>query len=277
MLRYEDFLSKIKDSKECGRYITGICPFHSDSSPSLLVFRDGWFRCLGCNRNGNWKTLWNKLSGQNIIVRSERHTAWNAPRINGDLAELTYQAHLDLVNFSTLQWYLQDRGLEGRIETNELGYMDGWYTIPVYSDGNFVTTVFRAAPHIQEATKLRYWCKHVPVPFIPDQHLVKTSDELYVVYGIFDALTLADLRFPVITSTSGKDTFNPEWLDSYRKRIYIVPDKGEEASAYSLAAHLGWRGKVLQLEFPQGKKDCNGFYEIGKGDMLATQLRNKEK
>jgi hypothetical protein len=271
-VKYKDFLNKLNRAHEYERYISGMCPFVEHHNEAMLVFADGWFRCLGCGRHGSWEQLWNKLSGQQIVIRPEGKTAWKPPIVN---EELCYQAHMDLIQFSSYQWYLEQRGLEGRIDVNELGYYEGWYTIPVKTaDGDFITAVLRSAPHVQNTMGQRYMCRHVPVPFVPDHNLVHKSDYLFVVYGIFDALTLADLRFPVMTSTSGKDTFNPEWLNPWRKRIFIIPDLGEESTAYGLASQLDFRGKVINLEYPLHVKDCNGFYETGRGDLLRRQLLN---
>jgi len=274
-IQYKDFLVKLDKATEYSKYIAGMCPFQEHHNQAMLVFADGWFKCLGCGRHGNWKQLWNKLNGQNIVIRPDAKVEWKGPHRLDNLEDVCYQAHLDIMQFSSYQWYLEDRGLQDRIEINELGYYEGWYTIPVKSeDGNFITAVFRSSPLVQQATGLRYVCKHVPIPFIPDHLTVRNSNVLFVCYGILDALTLADMRFPVMTSTAGKDTFNPEWLDNYRKKIFIIPDKGEEDTAYALASQLDFRGKVLNLEYPDGIKDCNGFYEKKKGEALRRQLEN---
>lgn len=241
----------------------------------MLVFKDGWFRCLGCGRNGNWVSLWNKLNGQPLHITPENRTAFAGPPIHDleSLEHVCYQAHADLIQFSSFQWYLEMRGLAGRIETNEIGYIKGWYTFPVRDrNGIFQTAVLRAAPHVQEVTGFRYWCRSSPLPYVPDWHLYTTRSVLFVVYGILDALTLSELRFPVVTSTAGNNTFHAEWLDDFRHSIYIIPDKGEEEQALKLASQLGWRGNVLRLEFPPDIKDANGFIERGREDDLKRQL-----
>jgi hypothetical protein len=274
-LRYEDFMDVLPMAKEYDRYIQGLCPFHEDSSPSLLVFRDGFWRCLGCNRSNTWIILWNKLKGQPVKVRRDRAIGWRGPNTTeyDSLESLCYQAHLDILQFSSYQWYMEQRGLEGRIEINEIGYHQGWYTIPVTDeDGKFITCVFRASPPVQQVSGERYWVSHAPVPFVPDWRRFKSEKRVFVVYGMLDALTLADLQLPAMTSTAGQGKFNPEWLDKIRRPIYIVPDLGEEKSAIDLAKNLGWRGNVVYLDYPKGVKDPNGFFEQGKRDPLYKQL-----
>jgi hypothetical protein len=276
VLSYEDMMAACSVSQTYGHYFLTICPFHEDQDPSLMVFKDGWFRCLGCDRSGSWKTLWNKLHGQPVQLMPERRIAWNTPRVDAeDLETLCYDAHDDLLQFPSLGWYLEIRGIQDRIEVNELGYWDGWYTIPVKDrHGNFITAILRSAPHIQEATGLRYWCHHTPVPFCPDWNLVERNDYLYVVYGAIDALVLADLRLPVMTSSAGKDSFRPEWLDDQRKEIIIIPDKplNEVESAKTLAGKLGWRGRVRVLDYPEGLKDCADYYKAGRKEELQSLL-----
>lgn len=275
MITYDDFRAVLPNAHEYENYLLDRCVFHDDSEPSLLIFKDGWWRCLGCNKWGGWILLWNKLKGQPVIVHSEKKIGWRGPDIRGfdNLEDLSYQAHLDLMQFSNFKWYLEQRGLEGRIETNELGYHEGWYTIPVTNrEGRFVTTVFRAAPHVQKVSGERYWAHSAPVPYVPDWLRFERSKTVFVVYGMFDALTLAELGLPVMTSTAGQGKFQPEWLDDYRKQIIILPDEGEELSAIELQKALGWRGKMVRLSFPHGKKDPNGFFEVGRGEDLYKQL-----
>lgn len=273
----DDIVSRLEQVQVFDKYVSALCVFHSDSKPSMLVFKDGWFRCLGCGRNGRWVTLWNKLQGQPVNVMPERRTSWDTPvKRQEDLEEVCYQAHADVMQFSSFKWYMEMRGLQDRIEVNEIGYVRGWYSFPVRNrEGAFQTAVFRAAPHVQVVTGLRYWCASTPTMYVPDWHKVRSSGRIFVVFGILDALTLADLRLPVVTSTAGNLTFNSAWLDEYRGRIYIIPDKGEHNAAMSLANKLGWRGKIINLDYPVGIKDPNGYFENGKRELLEKSIQQE--
>ena len=71
-----------------------------------------------------------------------------------------------------------------------------------------------------------------------------------VVYGMMDALVLSSLRFPTVTTTGGSKSFDPAWLDHWRKKVIIVPDEeGDDRAASDLAAQLGWRAKILRLPY----------------------------
>lgn len=279
MIEYNDFLSALSGAREYGNYISGLCPFHSDNTPSLLIFPDGWFRCLACNRHGNWKTLWNKLKGQSVVVRQEVNTKWKGPGVHpNDAEEICWQSHMDLMNFSSFRWYLEMRGVSEMIEPCELGYYNGWYTIPVRDEaGHFQTAVYRAAPHVQGATGLRYWSQGAPQIYVPDWHLFNSRKYMVVVFGMIDAIALAYMRQPVCTVTSGKDLFNAEWLERYKKSIYVIPDKGEYASAMKLTKELDWRGNIIYLDYPDGMKDPADFASQGKLPELELILNNTIK
>lgn len=95
---------------------------------------------------------------------------------------------------------------------------------------------------------------------------------MYVVFGMIDALTLSELRLPVVTSTGGAQSFRPQWLENYRKPILVIPDKGEGRAARRLAGGLDWRGKVKTLDYPGDFKDPNDYIAAGRGESLLKEL-----
>jgi len=52
-----DIVSIIESSgvelKRSGKNYVGLCPFHSEKTPSFTVFDDGGFYCFGCHENGD--------------------------------------------------------------------------------------------------------------------------------------------------------------------------------------------------------------------------------
>ncbi len=279
-IQYDDFLHRMPGAVDKGRYIVAVCPFHVDSSPSLLIFPDGFFHCLAasCSRSGTWKTLMNKMSGQPVQVYKETRIHYSSPgRILeeefGDRETGAYQAYLNLEKFTTFQWYLEMRGLADAIPIHEIGYHQGWYIFPVRDhEYKFQNVIFRAAPHVQFALDgVRYWADGKPTMYVPDWHLLDKGDYIIMVFGIMDALTLNKFRYPVVTPTHGH-TFDPNWLNAYRKPIYVIPDRGEEKAALKLVSGMGWRGKMVRLEYPTGMKDANDFLKEGREKELLAQL-----
>lgn len=275
-IKFEDFKSLLEKVQVYEKYYAALCPFHPDSHPSLLVFKDGWFSCRACNKRGTWKTLWNKLNGMEVQIRPEAKTNWKGPDLEGlDPHELAYRANDDLMNFDTFGWYLEMRGLKNRIEQQMLGYWNGWYTIPMFDRyREFQNVAFRAAPHVQQTSGMRYWCRGAPVLYVPDWKLVRESKYILITYGLLDALTLTEMRYPAGSPSNGKDSFNTEWMNDLRVMTYIVPDQDEEESARRHAKELGWRGKVILMDWHDGLKDINDLYLHDRKE-LEVQLLEK--
>lgn len=271
-LIYEDLMNAAEKVQKYERYFLCLCPFHDDSKPSCMVFRDGWFRCLGCNRHGSWSSFWNKLKGQDVRIRPEVETNWRGPDLEGlDPHEVAYTAYDYMSEFPSLAWYLELRGLEGRIEPAMLGYWNGWYTVPMFdSERSYLNTVYRAAPHVQETQGMRYWYKGEPHLYVPDWKLVKDNKYLVITYGIFDALTLAELRIPAATPSNGQESFKYEWLDDLRRVTYFWPDQGEENAARHHARELGWRGNVIYADWPSYCKDINDLHVKGHDSYILS-------
>lgn len=277
-LNLDDFMEVLPQARRFDHYVSGICPFHEDRKPSLLVFDDGWFRCLGCSRSGNHEYLWSQLKTHAPSFAPAERTRWKAPRLpkrKEAVDDLIWQAHQTLLDIPSRGWYLQNRGLEGRIIPCKLGWFDGWVTVPIFDSGDEpLGVVLRAGPHIQKVSGERFIQPQgqKPLLYVPDWKLLGDSKGLIVVYGLFDALTLAELRVPSCTTTGGKGVFPSEWLDFYRGRITIVPDAGEDEDARELASKLGWRGRVLMIDYPNKCKDANDMLMRGHRKALLGAL-----
>jgi len=49
--------------KKTGRRLTGLCPFHKESTPSFFIFPDHHFHCYGCGEHGDTIAFLMKLKG----------------------------------------------------------------------------------------------------------------------------------------------------------------------------------------------------------------------
>jgi len=283
-VEFDDIVDSLDQVRDHGRYSSARCVFHSpDNHPSMLVFKDGYYRCLSCGASGGLTQLQRALNGW-VPPAVSNKADWHSPLLPNDLYsqdELCNDSHDVLRRHEDpLAWYLKERGIFDRILPQYIGYYNGWYTIPMLSDKkDFLGMVARAGSHIQHTTGSRYSIPHGQrsILYIPDHVIVRDSDYLVAVYGIIDALSLRQLGIPSCTGSSGKDSLKPEMLDEYRKQIIILPDKGEEDTARKLASRLGWRGKVLVLDYPDGCKDPNDLLVKGHSQWLISQINRKRK
>ena len=62
-----------------------------------------------------------------------------------------------------------------------------------------------------------------------------------------------------ISTTCGM-RMDVSYLDDIRKQIIFIPDQGEESEAQKFASKMGWRGKVMICNYPEGAKDVSDIF-----------------
>ena len=48
-----EVISDYVNLKQAGKNYKGLCPFHSEKTPSFSVSPEGFFYCFGCKESGN--------------------------------------------------------------------------------------------------------------------------------------------------------------------------------------------------------------------------------
>lgn len=259
-----------------GRYFTTLCPYHDDQSPSLNVYPDGAV-CLSavCRKRVSLSQLLRKVAPLNRNTTQteskQRLIRWESIP---DLSSLCQESHNYLLANPSQGHYLKQRGLEPCIRWNQLGYWNGWITIPVLSAaGQFQGAVFRATPSMQAATGVRYLTPpgQPRLIYTPNYGINDLDDYVYLVFGIFDALALECLEEPVITSTNIRGLRASD-LEHVRKIIIVIPDKGEEDKARDLVSGLDWRGQLKLLPYGPNLKDSADYLQAGYSKKLGKLL-----
>lgn len=263
-------MEHLQGARRYERYVAALCPFHDDTSPSMLVFRDG-YTCKACGAHGLPAHLMKSLGARALVPVVEKPTYY--PTIDASLTneQLVRSANRVLSGTPGLQDYLIRRKVERAISLYGLGYLEGWYTVPVRDrEGVCQQVIFRAGPWIQAETGTRFYQRRGQKIslYVPDWSLLQPGRTLFIVFGLFDALTLALLRYPVCSATAGKDLFKPEWISFWEGPVVIIPDKMEETEAYQLASKLGWRGHVYLPSYPDNCKDPN---DLAQHDLTALE------
>jgi len=271
-----------------GHYFTSVCPFHH-SIPvraSMFVYPDG-YRCASCSAYGTLDYLNKSLNGLRVSHITTEEVVDEKPewskylKEHGSYRAAATHAYRIIQEFPVLGNYFADRGLGNIIKAGKVGYIDGWYSFPIFDeDNNFVDWVLRASQHKTTTTKYavrpRLNKRDVFSLYAADWDLVNSSNELYVPFGMLDMWTLHLCGFPAATGLLGK-SHKSEWFDGIRKPIYLIPDLGEESEAYKFAKQLGWRGRVLRLAYPKYCKDPNDILKMyGKDEVILKIQESKE-
>lgn len=144
-----DFVSRHVHLQKSGRYFKGLCPFHTEKTPSFFVFPDNQrWHCFGCNRGGDiftfamelegmdFRTALEELARQAGVQLRERtpqeiQAESEADRLRELLTEAVSYYHTLLMTApqaGPARAYLRERGFTREtVETFQLGYsLDSW-------------------------------------------------------------------------------------------------------------------------------------------------------
>jgi len=133
--------------KKAGRTFKGLCPFHSEKTPSFIVFPDkGNYHCFGCGANGDVFTFVMKTENldfaETLKLLAARTGVELKPRVSGDGAAPFRSLLVDLLEQATVFYqqalrrpdaqpardYLERRGINAAtIDQFRLGWSsDRW-------------------------------------------------------------------------------------------------------------------------------------------------------
>jgi len=144
-----DFVRRYVELQKSGRYFKGLCPFHTEKTPSFYVFPDNQrWHCFGCNRGGDvfnfvmehegmdFRGALEELARQTGVQLRERspqemQAESEADRLRSLLEDATEYYHALLLSApqaAGARAYLRDRGFKmSTVETFRLGYaMESW-------------------------------------------------------------------------------------------------------------------------------------------------------
>ena len=169
--------------------------------------------------------------------------------------------------------YLTNRGISPDVQTKlGIGFLDDWHTFPILNPKRkLIGAVARKgednpsdAKYVVPSGQNPNWL------YVPDWNRIKNNKTIYLTFGILDAISLYICGVASMSTLSGQ-RLQPEALNHIRKLIYFIPDRGEEDAAHKIASKLGWRGKVMKVNWPENSKDCNDLF-IKHDDRLKSAL-----
>lgn len=258
MNKLDKLEGKLDRVKRYENYLLSLCPFHDDHNPSFLVYEE-YYVCKACGKKGKTTALLDKLDYSYVQPSRSFYTnnPWTGWLRSYSLEEVTKKAYNVLQKLPHQGIYLHRRGIDHELITNlKIGYLDGWYTIPVFDkQNNLIGSVARIG---DTESDVRYMTPpdQEMLLYCPNWRRLEASRSVFIVYGMIDSVSLEKLGLASLTGTLGKN-LDAELLRDIRKRMYIIPDNGEEKEANILASELGWRGHTTVPDYPYDAKDVN--------------------
>jgi len=277
----DEVMEYMDGSHRYENYVSALCPFHDDSRPSLLIYKDNYF-CASCGAYGKTDYLLSTLSKIPVMRKREAQKFYN-PFSTWIKTYARLGLTLKVANQVIRQKpskYLQNRGIEHENQIRlSLGYLDNWYTIPIRDIKNrIIGAVARRGENNTASSKYIIPFRQDPnLLYVPSWNNIKKSNYLILTFGIFDAISLYLCGVPSASTTTGK-RINPVALNHIKKRIYIWGDLKEESDAHRLAANLGWRGSVVSCQWPTNTKDVSDLFCLNKEYLITilNKIKNEE-
>lgn len=283
---------RLEGQKSSGRYVVGICPFHDDNSPSLMVFRDGW-RCLAAScphSNGSvidwillsrdmpltggnaYKIAKELLSEDNDLVKlSKFSNELFEDKVAPKILQSSNPAHNYARNLEfdeDGQEYFRGRGLsDWMVKSLWLGWVSTIAVIPVWEcfPGRSRLLTLRFRDTLKNGHGY-YGIKDHNAPLLFNSWVIERAvhlqtSEIYVFYGEFDSALAVQCGIFAVSPTNGCRAFNPDWVDDFDGEIIFVPDRtpGEDDAAYKDAQRVGLRGSIEELPDIPGKDFTEQF------------------
>ena len=278
----DDVRDHLEGFKSYGGYGMAICPFHDDHSPSMRVSDHG-YKCMSCGAKGGLSFLYQTVSGR-IVTRQKTYN--RATKIwddwmdrFGSIKSICSIAYTELTRCQDLGDYLWKRGFTmDTVVAGKLGYLDGFYTFPVKDEYNEIQgLVVRASPTIQTKDTRYSVSPNCPVKlYVPSWKSIRHATEIYVCFGTLDAWSLTVAGYPAVTGISGQE-LNWENLNRFNLPMWGIPDVNEEKSMFGLQRELGWRMKVLRLDYPDDCKDIQDVHRKYGLEKLKLLIEEKKK
>lgn len=255
----DEVLEYAERGQRYSTYLAITCPFHSDNRPSMIVHED-YYNCLACPAKGTTEKLLRHLKGLPSKPPSNEHfsnpfTKWMKTQTLPEALKTAWQT----MNEHPSVYMRDKRGITNQTcRELGIGHRDGFFTFPIRdkchkiigavarADETNPTSAKYVTPSGQDGNML----------YVPSWEMLEKAKEIYLCFGILDADSLYQLGVASISTTGGK-RLDPSTLDQFRKRMIFFPDKGEEAEAMNIIKYLGWRGKLLKVNWPDDAKDPN--------------------
>lgn len=250
--------------------IFSTCDDDSRPNEAHLYFHatEGMYHCKKCQAKGNLITLVRHF-GDYIGEKNNSSKSKTSKKPKKKISEAeVLRFHKNLPNH--IRKYLNDRGITDEIITQaKIGYGDIFgenrITIPIYDrDGKLLYAKARVEPgkQFKKGTKFKFYPGGKA--HLYDYKTLKSHPPyLTICEGELDSLLLNKEGIPTISSTTGVQTFNPEWFEYLKgiPKFYLAfdNDNAGKTAASILAQQLYGELEdieVYSIEWPEAMQDA---------------------
>lgn len=276
---------------------TGLCPLHSETTPSFKLFeQDGvlLFRCFGCSVSGNVFQFIQKLDScgfSEAVDKVKSISEWKDGKSkveqtfkeigSGEKEYITFpigrlaEAESALANSQIGRNWLASRGIEletaGRFHLGFVGsakavtanhpwLTDGWILFPTIENGIVTCLKYRSVRGKKTETgEPGFLRKSGMRTGLFNSDAIEPFDDVFVTEGEIDTLTLAQAGYIAVSLPSAGFSPTPEMRDRLvqANTIYLAGDMDAPGRAAMTKLWSELRDRTYLIEWPEGSKDAN--------------------
>ena len=304
--------ARIPSLEQIGAEYKGLCPFHSENTPSFTVRNeDGvWlFHCFGCAKTGNliqFVQYADNIGFNQAVEKVASFVGWNKGKLNVETTFKSLKEEKEAVTFPIsriveaesalrsskvgLDW-LSSRGLGSEVAGRfHLGFVQssravnphhalvdqGWIVFPTIKEDKITALKYRSV------VEKEFLYKTGMKTSLYNLNKVDPFEDVFLVEGEVDCLTMAQAGY-VAVSLPGA-SYNPtgeEKDELFRaNRIILAGDMDNAGQQAMTKLWTELRERTYRLSWPQGMKDANQtFLEYCSGDVekFRTEVERLKK
>jgi hypothetical protein len=162
--------------------------------------------------------------------------------------------------------YWKKRLLEdSTIDNFQLGYFEGFYSIPIYENGVLKNIQMRRD---EPSKRITYWYK-TGETYLFNSDILPYTDWVVMTEGTVEPIFLSQIGIPAV-AICGANVWNPKWFTKFlgiREVFYIEDnDRAGRLASKKVAQNLGVdRVKIVRFEGKPPKYDLLDFARDGNG------------
>lgn len=267
--------------KKVGSVYKCLCPFHDDKeTPSFTVYETSAY-CFGCNQYwdaisflmqfNQWTFLqaiqWLEDNAYILPKGWEQDTKKEYVHNPIPMMVLEHWHNMVLERKEILNYYVEQRLLTlDTIKQYMLGFDGERYIIPLWDGepGNSMVYNVKKRKADKEGWGPKYLGLKNRPPCLFNKFFLEDTEEAYIFFGEFDVLLAHQDGLTAVTG-GGQHIWEPSWNGYFSdiKKVWVVPDTGEEARGYNIASKFFGRSSVKF--YPEGIKDYVDYRLKGFG------------
>jgi len=283
----------VRGLKKSGDKYVGLCPVHSESSPSFTVFADMRAHCFGCSSDFNIFMLVQKMDNCDFKTAVEKVKkelgSWGESKaavesVFKPVAESKTYKTISLSAWEKLETRLHlcqsgikflqsERGVDLKTAKRlHLGYVQdignlageagtdirdmGWIAFPSIEGDQVVSVKYRSIIRKKPGGFAR---QPGMATAMWNTETIDPFEPVYLTEGEFDACVLEAAGYHAVSVPSAGTKLTPEMKDKLMQASYVVlaGDTDATGSGYMSKIWAELKERVFLLTWPEGCKDAN--------------------